>query len=111
MPKYSLFIGRFQPLHDGHKALLRSVLAEGRNVCIGLRATGIDADNPYSIEDRQEMFWDAFPDEMTERRMVLVVLPDIEEVCYGRKVGWGIREIRLDEATEAISGTAIRGQS
>jgi len=27
-----------------------------------------------------------------------------------RKVGWGIREIKLDEKTEAISATKIRAQ-
>jgi hypothetical protein len=38
----------------------------------------------------------------------VIVIPDIAEVCFGRKVGYGIREIHLDEATEAISGTEIR---
>ena len=37
-----------------------------------------------------------------------LVMPDILEVCYGRKVGCGIREIRLDGNTESISGTKIR---
>ncbi len=46
MKKYSLFIGRYQPLHAGHIALIRSVLNEGKRVLVGIRETGIDKDNP-----------------------------------------------------------------
>jgi len=38
----------------------------------------------------------------------VIVIPDIEEAVYGRKVGWGIRQIILPEEIEAISATAIR---
>ncbi len=101
--KYSLFIGRYQPLHEGHIALIRKVLDEGKNVCVALRDTPIDKDNPYSIDERKIMFYKEF-----ELGVKVIAIPDIEEVVYGRKVGWGIREIRLDEKTESISATAIR---
>lgn len=35
-------------------------------------------------------------------------IPDVIEICYGRKPGWGIREIRLSEELEEISATSIR---
>lgn len=101
--RYSLFIGRYQPLHDGHVKLIRKVLNEGKNVLVALRNTDIDENNPYSIEQRMEMFKEEFGDSVK-----VIVIPDISEVCYGRKVGWGIREVRLDEETEAINATAIR---
>lgn len=100
--KYSLFIGRYQPLHDGHIALFRKVLDEGKNVCVALRDTPIDESNPYSIEERIEMFSKKIPE------VKVIVIPDIEDVCYGREVGWGIRQITLDAATESISATKIR---
>jgi adenylylsulfate kinase len=99
---YSLFIGRWQPLHEGHKKLIQSVLDEGKNVCIAIRDTPITPDNPYSVSERWEMIEAAFPEAR------IIVIPDISEVCFGRKVGYGIREIHLDETTEAISGTEIR---
>ena len=37
-------------------------------------------------------------------------LPIFAEIVIGRKVGYDIREVRLDETTEAISGTKIRKQ-
>ena len=103
--KHSLFIGRYQPLHEGHIKLIQSVLDEGKNVCVALRDTPISETDPYSIAERKEMFRRAFDD-----RVRVISIPDIEEVCYGRKVGWGIREIRLDEATENISATKIRNE-
>ena len=108
--KYSLFIGRYQPFHDGHEALIRSVLKEGKNVCIALRDTAISENDPFSIAHRMGMIADRFAAELLDGRVAVRVLPDIEEVCYGRKVGWGIREIRLAEDIEAISATAIRNQ-
>lgn len=104
--RYSLFIGRFAPLHEGHIKLIQSVLDECKNVCVALRDTEIDKDNPYTIEERIQMFWDVFGDKVK-----ITVIPDIEEVCFGRKVGWGIREIRLDDKTESISATKIRNDN
>lgn len=107
--KYSLFIGRWQPFHEGHKKLIQKVLDEGKNVCIAIRDTEISKENPYTVMEREMMIVKAFPD--ADFRIVIIRIPDIEEVCYGRKVGWGIREIRLDEETEKISGTEIRNDN
>ncbi len=106
--KYSLFIGRYQPFHDGHEALIRSVLSEGKNVCIALRSTPYSETDPYSLKERVDMISGRFQKEMMLGNVVVVVIPDIEEVCYGRKVGWGIREIRLGPEVESISATEIR---
>lgn len=109
--KCSLLIGRYQPLHAGHIKLIRSVLGDGKNVCIGLRNTGVNFSNPYTIDERIKMFEKEFELEIKENRMCCVELPDIQEVCYGRNVGWGIREIRLDENIESISATKIRAKT
>lgn len=98
----SLFIGRFQPLHEGHKTLIQKALDEGKRVVVALRDR-LGKDDPYTLEERRQMF-----KRMFKGQVDTVAIPDIEEVCYGRKVGYGIREIKLDEATEQISATAIR---
>ena len=107
---YSMFIGRYQPLHEGHIKLLRTVLDEGKNVLVCLRETVVDANNPYTVEERQRMFAKAFPDKIISKRMIVISIPDVAEVCHGRKVGWGIREIALDAETQKISATKIRSQ-
>lgn len=100
----SLFIGRYQPLHDGHIKLIKKVLdEEGKPVVIALRDTPIDEHNPFTIEERKEMFKKVFGNQVE-----LIVIPDIAEVCYGRKVGYKIRRIRLNKQIEEISATKIR---
>lgn len=47
--KYVLFIGRWQPFHDGHKYLIDKLLSKGKNICIGIRDTEISKENPYSV--------------------------------------------------------------
>ena len=105
---FSFFIGRYSPLHQGHIKLIRTVLDEGGKVCIGLRDTPKDDKNPYTIAERMGMFLSEFREEIQDERMIIVILPDIKEIVFGRKVGWGIRQIKLDEITENISATKIR---
>ena len=102
----SLFIGRYQPFHAGHKALMEVILREGKNIVIALRDTDIDEKNPYNISERilqinkNMVEWDD--------RYQIITIPDIAEICYGRGVGYKIRQIELDKDLEAISGTRIR---
>ena len=45
--KYSMFIGRWQPFHDGHKWLINERLKLGKNVLICIREVSIEDSNPY----------------------------------------------------------------
>ncbi len=99
----SLFIGRYQPLHEGHKKLIQVALDEGKPVVVGLMDTAIDTSNPYSIDERRAMFAEAFGDNVK-----CIVIPPIDEVCFGRNVGYWPRRIYLDADTEEISATKIR---
>ena len=99
----SLFIGRWQPFHKGHKALIDKVLSEGKPVVIGIRDTSVSEENPYTAEERIKMIRDAYGDKVQ-----CVIVPDVAEICFGRKVGYNVRRIRLDDQTEEISGTKVR---
>lgn len=101
-----MFIGRYQPFHEGHKKLIETVLREGKSVLIAVRDTPISRNNPYTFEERYTLISEAM--EEWGDRVKIIKIPDIEEVCYGREVGWNIRQIRLDEETESISATKIR---
>jgi len=105
---YSLFIGRWQvrELHEGHRKLIDTVLAEGKPVVIAVRDTKISEKNPYTTDERIRMIRKAYEGNEFVK---VIAIPDISEVCYGRDVGWSIREIRLDSDTEAISATKVRG--
>ncbi|MBU1895584.1 dephospho-CoA kinase [Patescibacteria group bacterium] len=104
----SLFVGRWQPFHEGHKTLIETVLKEGKPVIIAIRDTEISHDNPFSTFERWSMIQKALAEY---RDMVkIIVIPDIDEICYGRDVGYGIRKIDLEQQLENISGTKTRKQ-
>ena len=104
----SIFIGRYQPLHEGHEKLIQTVLDEGKKVSVALRDTEYSETDPDTIGERKQMFIDMFPGQILAGRMTVIVIPDIDEAVHGRTVGWGIREITLPKEIEAISATAIR---
>lgn len=102
--KYSLFIGRFQPLHWGHDYIIRQALDKGRSVWIAVRDTPITEFDPYTAEERVEMISENYKDE----DVVVTIVPDIESVNIGRKVGYDVNRYDAPKDIEGISATQIR---
>ena len=102
----SLFVGRWQPFHKGHKRLIETVLKKGKPVVIAIRDTEISHDNPYTATERRVMIRRAL--KKYGELVYVTAIPDIDEVCYGREVGYNVRRIELDKRTESISGTKTR---
>ena len=105
----ALFIGRYQPFHDGHRLLIEEGLRRVGQACIAVRDTcGIDAKNPlsfFAVKQRIEAGLKAHTGHF-----VVVPLPNITHVLYGRDVGYVLECIELDRATQGISATEIREQ-
>ena len=103
----ALFIGRYQPFHAGHQRLIEEGLRRVGQVCIAVRDThGTDQKNPlpfFAVKQRIETALSPLAG-----RFVVVPLPNITNVFYGREVGYSVERIVLDEATEAISATKVR---
>jgi nicotinic acid mononucleotide adenylyltransferase len=105
----ALLMGRFQPFHDGHRRLVKSTIARVGQACIAVRDThGVDAKNPLCFFDVKSRIEAGLRDHAG--RFVVIAVPNITHVFYGRDVGYAIERIDLDTATEAISATAIREQ-
>ena len=104
----ALFIGRYQPFHMGHRRLIEEGLRRVGQVCIAVRDThGLDEKNPlpyFAVKQRIEAALSAY-----DGRFVVVPLPNITNVFYGRDVGYTVERIVLDESTEGISATRMRG--
>jgi cytidyltransferase-like protein len=103
----ALFLGRYQPFHPGHQRLIEEGLRRVGQVCIAVRDThGIDDKNPlpfFAVKQRIEAALSAHAG-----RFVVVPVPNITNVFYGRDVGYTVERIVLDETTEAISATQVR---
>jgi hypothetical protein len=110
--EYSLLIGRWQvpTPHAGHRQLVDTLFAEGKNVVIDIRTMPIDDKNPYPPEEIYDAWMLVYPGELMTGQLILRIAPNIVEVVYGRSPGWGIREVVLDEETQKISATEIRNK-
>jgi len=103
--QWSLFIGRWQPLHDGHKAMFQQVLDEGGKVLIAIRDVEPDEKNPFKAFDIYLKVSEFYADNDNVRVMVL---PDICSVDFGRGVGYDIVEHIPPPEVAEISATKIR---
>lgn len=60
-----VFIGRFQPFHNGHKAVIDAALKQAKEVIVvvGSSFAARNIRNPFTFEERKAMIEAAFPDE------------------------------------------------
>ena len=101
-------LGRWQPWHAGHQKLFEEILKKTGQVNIMVRdVQGID-DNPFNFDTVKKNISEALKDFTGRFKITLV--PNITNICYGRKVGYKMEEIVLDEKTQQISATKIRAQ-
>ena len=106
--KYSMFIGRWQPWHDGHRWLIDQRLNEGKNVLICVREVSKDDKNPYDPMEVKQNIENVLSDLIKSKKIKVIVIPDIESVNYGRGVGYDIIEHIPPSEVGKISATEIR---
>jgi adenylylsulfate kinase len=105
-PRGVLLPGRWQPLHVGHEWLIQQELDQGKRVIVGIRDTPVSESDPYSAQMRKRMIEHRYQGENVEAW----IMPDIEAVSYGRKVGYEIREAEdIPAEVFKISATGVRG--
>lgn len=100
----AMFIGRWQPFHNGHKWLISQQLDQGEPVLIAVRDIPPDEKNPFTTEQTIEMINKVYEGQ----DVVAIPIPDISSVNYGRGVGYGIVEHVPPQDIGFISATSIR---
>ena len=109
--KYSMFVGRWQPLHKGHLWLINERLKEGKNVWLAIRDVEPDEKNPWTAQEIEQMVHEGeLKDLITDGRVITSIIPDIESINYGRGVGYDIIEHIPPTEIGEISATSIREQ-
>ena len=100
-------LGRYQPFHDGHKALFKEILKRTGQVIIMIRDTsGTDDSNPFNFNTVKKNIENNLKEY--EGKFEVIKVPNITNVCYGRGVGWKVEQIELPKEIEEISATKIR---
>ena len=108
--QYSMFIGRWQPWHDGHRWLIDQRLNQGKNVLICIRDIEPDDKNPYTSEEVYNNVSQELSELISDGRVKVIIIPDIESVNFGRGVGYDIIEHIPPQEVGDISATKIREQ-
>lgn len=108
--KYSMFVGRWQPWHHGHRALIDQQLNQGKNILLCVRDVEVDDKNPFSTEWVVENLNNELRDLIDEGRLIVQVIPDIESINIGRGVGYDVIEHLPPDDIKNISATKIREQ-
>jgi len=109
--KYSMFVGRWQPLHKGHLWLINERLKEGKNVWLAIRDIKPDENNPWTAQEIEKMVHEGeLKDLIKDGRVITSIIPDIESVNYGRGVGYEIIEHVPPKEIGEISATSIRAK-
>ena len=106
--QYSMFIGRFQPFHKGHRWIVDEIIKQGKNVLICIRDIKPDDNNPFTAEEVQREIMNQLWKLIGEEKIKVMIIPDIESVNFGRGVGYDIIEHIPPQEISDISATKIR---
>jgi hypothetical protein len=101
-------LGRWQPWHDGHRALFERAIAKTGQVVIQIRdCQGWNNSNPFAIAQVKNYIRRDL-DPLYQGQYEIQIVPNIVNITYGRDVGYKIEQEVFDEAIHSISATKIR---
>ena len=101
-------LGRWQPWHDGHRALFDRAIAKTGQVVIQIRdCQGWQGSNPFEIE-KVKKFIQRDLDMLYQGQYTIQIVPNIVNITYGRDVGYKIEQETFDSSITDISATKIR---
>jgi nicotinic acid mononucleotide adenylyltransferase len=106
--QWSLFIGRWQPLHEGHKQMFRQVINNGGKVCVAIRDVELSEQNPFTPHEIKLNIFEQMKEEVQAGKLKIITIPDICSVDFGRGVGYDIVEHIPPQEIAEISATKIR---
>lgn len=101
-------LGRWQPWHQGHRALFDRAISKTGQVVIQIRdCQGWHGSNPFAIEQVKNYIRRDL-DLLYQGQYEIQVVPNVVNITYGRDVGYKIEQEVFDEAIHSISATKIR---
>jgi hypothetical protein len=117
-------LGRWQPWHDGHTELFKKALDITGQVVIMVRdvfqfdgdagagRTVVQDDNPFGMIQTVEGIEKGLAEHgyMNGREYLILEVPNIVDISYGRGVGYTFTEHDLGAEIHKISATKIREQ-
>jgi hypothetical protein len=101
----SLILGRWQPWHEGHHGIYEEAKKRNKQVMIGVRNThGTSEKDPLTFDEVHSYI----KKDLTVKNALIIRVPNITNIVYGRDVGYKIERVSLGKEVEAISATQKR---
>ncbi|MFN7584151.1 MAG: adenylyl-sulfate kinase [bacterium] len=101
----TLQLGRYQPWHEGHQALKEEAHKRTKQVLVGVR-------NTYKTSEKDPLKYDEVATYIHQdnpfKDTLVLRLPNITNIVYGRDVGYKIEQVDLGADIHAISATQKR---
>lgn len=101
----TLQLGRYQPWHEGHQALKEEAHKRTRQVLVGVR-------NTYKTSEKDPLKYEEVATYIQQdnpfKDTLVLRLPNITNIVYGRDVGYKIEQVDLGADIHAISATQKR---
>jgi cytidyltransferase-like protein len=107
---WAMFIGRWQPWHDGHRWLIDQALNQGKKVLLCIRDVPVSDKNPWTAQEILMNLSNELKDLLETGNLQIMKIPDIESINIGRGVGYDVIEHVPPTEIEQISATKIREQ-
>ena len=101
----TLMLGRYQPWHEGHHALYSEAEKRTKQVMLGIRNTYATSPKDPLRFNEVKHYIDQDP-YMADA--MVIKLPNITNIVYGRDVGYKIEQVELPPEIQAISATQKR---
>lgn len=103
MYDYLVYIGRFQPFHLGHQAVVRKALEQGKQLIILIGSANVPRSirNPFTFEERKEFILDECSELETSR---ITCLP-LEDIVYNDTL-W-VKRVQESVAAIATPGSSV----
>lgn len=105
--KTAIYIGRFQPIHDGHFQIIKKAIKKNGQIAIlVMDSYNINKKNPFKFREVKKKIIKKL--DKYKNKYVIIKIPVVSEVIYGRKVGYKINKYNIGKKLENISATKIR---
>ena len=105
--KTAIYIGRFQPIHNGHFEIIKKAIKKNGQIAIlVMDSYKINKKNPFSFNQVKRRIQNKLIN--LRGRYQIIKIPVVSEFIYGRTVGYKINKYRIGKRLEKISATKIR---
>ena len=105
--KTAVYIGRFQPMHDGHFEIIKKAIKKNDQIAIlVMDSYKINKKNPFTFNQVKRRIQKKLINY--KGKYQIIKIPVVSEFIYGRTVGYKINKYRIKKNLEKISATKIR---